>query len=311
MGCPQLHTKKLNYSTKGVKGFFVGFIKSDVKSYGYGFNGQEKCDEISGIGNHNTALFWEYDTRLGRRWNLDPKPNLSLSGYSCFENNPSILVDVLGDSSVCDNKCNILFLDPSVNNDEIKRKYKDLRVFRQDDETCNLILLGKFGKELNVNTVYKNLLDINFQFAQKYGYGVYAFYLLVRSKGDADYKNNTRTIFGIANKFDRKNKTTTLFRFGSNRFTAEEIGNHHYGFFGLAWRTPIFSEEYLLRAAGRAQIQAGTSKAEWQRTKSTTIFGVKVNYGMYLPPYGDDPHDQEMIQLGFNYFNAYHGRKCE
>jgi hypothetical protein len=40
--------------------------------YRYGFNGQQKDEEIAGKGNHNTALFWEYDMRLGRRWNVDP-----------------------------------------------------------------------------------------------------------------------------------------------------------------------------------------------------------------------------------------------
>jgi hypothetical protein len=65
--------------------------------YRYGFNGQEKTDEISGSGNHNTALFWEYDTRLGRRWNRDPKPNPSVSDYACFNNNPIWNTDVLGD----------------------------------------------------------------------------------------------------------------------------------------------------------------------------------------------------------------------
>ncbi len=40
-------------------------------SYRYGMNGQEKDDEIAqGI---YTAMYWEYDSRLGRRWNLDPK----------------------------------------------------------------------------------------------------------------------------------------------------------------------------------------------------------------------------------------------
>lgn len=70
------------------------FSSSD---YRYGFNGQEKVDEISGSGNHNTALFWEYDTRLGRRWNRDPKPNPSVSDYACFNNNPIWNTDVLGD----------------------------------------------------------------------------------------------------------------------------------------------------------------------------------------------------------------------
>ena len=43
--------------------------------YRYGMNSQEKVDEISGSGNHYTATHWEYDPRLGRRWNQDPKPN--------------------------------------------------------------------------------------------------------------------------------------------------------------------------------------------------------------------------------------------
>jgi len=66
--------------------------------YRFGFNGQEKVNEIAGIGNHNTALFWEYDTRLGRRWNLDPKPSLSVSNYAVFGNNPIVYKDFKGDT---------------------------------------------------------------------------------------------------------------------------------------------------------------------------------------------------------------------
>jgi hypothetical protein len=65
--------------------------------YRFGYNGQEKVDEIAGAGNHTTAEFWEYDTRLGRRWNRDPKPNPSVSDYACFNNNPIWNTDVLGD----------------------------------------------------------------------------------------------------------------------------------------------------------------------------------------------------------------------
>ncbi|MCB9018843.1 MAG: hypothetical protein H6546_00770 [Chitinophagales bacterium] len=67
-------------------------------SYRYGFNGQEKVDEISGSGNHYTAMFWEMDPRLGRRWNRDPKPNPSISEYAVFKNNPIFFTDVLGDT---------------------------------------------------------------------------------------------------------------------------------------------------------------------------------------------------------------------
>jgi hypothetical protein len=68
-------------------------------NYRFGFNGQEKVDEVNGsVGTHNTAEFWEYDTRTGRRWNLDPKPNPSWSIYSCFENSPIWHSDPQGDT---------------------------------------------------------------------------------------------------------------------------------------------------------------------------------------------------------------------
>ncbi len=65
--------------------------------YRYGFNAQEKTNEIAGVGNHNTAMFWEYDTRLGRRWNVDPKPQINISDYAVNGNNPIENTDVLGD----------------------------------------------------------------------------------------------------------------------------------------------------------------------------------------------------------------------
>lgn len=37
-------------------------------------------------------------TRLGRRWNQDPKPNPSISNYATFANNPIIYTDPFGDT---------------------------------------------------------------------------------------------------------------------------------------------------------------------------------------------------------------------
>lgn len=67
--------------------------------YRFGFNGQEMSNEIKGLGNSYTALYWEYDSRIGRRGNLDPKPTTGVSEYSTFKNNPILLNDVLGDTS--------------------------------------------------------------------------------------------------------------------------------------------------------------------------------------------------------------------
>jgi len=71
---------------------------ASASNYRFGFNGQEGTDELSGVGNHTTATFWEYDTRLGRRWNLDPVDQISISNYAVFKNNPIIYTDPDGDS---------------------------------------------------------------------------------------------------------------------------------------------------------------------------------------------------------------------
>lgn len=62
---------------------------------GYKFNaGSEKDDEIF-IGAY-TAEYWEYDSRLGRRWNVDPLTYAWQSSYATFNNNPIYFVDPLG-----------------------------------------------------------------------------------------------------------------------------------------------------------------------------------------------------------------------
>ncbi len=64
--------------------------------YRYGFNSQEKDDEIYGSGNSYTAEYWQYDARLGRRWNLDPVVKHYESPYATFANNPIWFVDPFG-----------------------------------------------------------------------------------------------------------------------------------------------------------------------------------------------------------------------
>ena len=68
-----------------------------ANAYTFGYNGQEKVDEIAGAGNHTTAEFWEYDTRLGRRWNRDPVVQIGISDYAAFNDNPIYFNDASGD----------------------------------------------------------------------------------------------------------------------------------------------------------------------------------------------------------------------
>ncbi len=68
-------------------------------NYKYGFNKQLKDDDILNIpGSLNSAEYWEYDTRLGRRWNIDPVTDVSNGSYTCFSDNPILLSDHHGDT---------------------------------------------------------------------------------------------------------------------------------------------------------------------------------------------------------------------
>ncbi len=72
-------------------------------SYRYGFNGQEKDDEVTGnSGATYTAMFWEYDARLGRRWNTDPVVQEWVSPYATLDNNPINGIDPFGDKVIFD-----------------------------------------------------------------------------------------------------------------------------------------------------------------------------------------------------------------
>jgi RHS repeat-associated protein len=61
----------------------------------HGFNGQLRDKNIQK--DHHTALFWEYDPRIGRRWNIDPVDDESTSPYAVLAENPIMNVDPLGD----------------------------------------------------------------------------------------------------------------------------------------------------------------------------------------------------------------------
>lgn len=70
---------------------------TSIGSYRYGFNGQEMSNEIKGVGNSYTAEYWEYDPRVGRRWNVDPLKLTWESSYLVNGNNPIFFIDPDGD----------------------------------------------------------------------------------------------------------------------------------------------------------------------------------------------------------------------
>ena len=65
--------------------------------YRFSINGQEKESELNE--NITTAEFWEYDSRIVRRWNIDPLIKIDESPYLCFSGNPIFFSDPSGAES--------------------------------------------------------------------------------------------------------------------------------------------------------------------------------------------------------------------
>ena len=98
-----------NASVTSATDYFPGGMPLPNRSYSpteykYGHNGQLKDDDIYGNGNAYTAEYWEYDSRLIRRWNKDPVVKEWESPYACFEGNPIYYCDPSGLSSKNDPK---------------------------------------------------------------------------------------------------------------------------------------------------------------------------------------------------------------
>jgi type VI secretion system secreted protein VgrG len=76
----------------------------------------------------------------------------------------------------------------------------------------------------------------------------------------------------------------------------EDFGNFNYGATGTAAYAPSFT---LLRAAGWAQ--RGHPSSPQFGGNPGSLPGMVLNPFGGTAPYGDDPHDQQMIQQGIQY----------
>lgn len=87
----ELHILNYNYSLTPVFTHFFG-----SSSYRYGFQGQEKDDEIKGEGNSMNYTYRMHDTRLGRFFAIDPlvRKYPNLTPYQFSHNQPISSADL-------------------------------------------------------------------------------------------------------------------------------------------------------------------------------------------------------------------------
>ncbi len=111
----------------------VDICPGDRDRYRFGFNGQEKVNEWAGRGNHNTAKFWEYDTRTGQRLNTDPVVKPWESTYSTLGRTPIWKIDPDGNTDYFNQSGKIIYRDQTtvgdgrvivVTNDEVAEQIK-------------------------------------------------------------------------------------------------------------------------------------------------------------------------------------------
>jgi len=67
----------LKNTAENARSYLVFGMQIENRTFGdsvtaRGFQGQLKDNEVFGKGNSYTAEFWQYDSRLGKRWNVDP-----------------------------------------------------------------------------------------------------------------------------------------------------------------------------------------------------------------------------------------------
>jgi YD repeat-containing protein len=73
------------------------FTANASSKYRFSVNGQEKESDLNE--DITSAMYWEYDSRIGRRWNVDPVIKVFESSYLCFRGNPILFSDSKGDQA--------------------------------------------------------------------------------------------------------------------------------------------------------------------------------------------------------------------
>ncbi|MEA3495523.1 MAG: RHS repeat-associated core domain-containing protein, partial [Bacteroidota bacterium] len=205
-----------------------------AEEYRFGFQGQERDDEIKGEGNSYTAEFWQYDSRLGRRWNVDPVDKPWESPYACFANNPIWFVDPNGaDTSFSDNNTRQQFIDTynEVNNEiknldnKINKKLDKWYEKGYDNERVNKRMSRRIEK---LNKKRTQLNEIKSSFDEVISSDVMYFYT-------AKPNPNGQYISGGGTGYNTNEKRVDIWFYSGNTGTIVHETRHGSGYSWKEW----------------------------------------------------------------------------
>jgi hypothetical protein len=229
------------------------------EAYRYGFNGQMKSEEINGEENHYTAEFWEYDSRTGRRWNLEPLASQfpELSPYATNNNNPVLNSDPNGakpNSIHVDDKGKVLRNYNDGDNSVYVHKTGttatevDKSYINTKGTSAGGTKIGELGKTINVDGILKNILQDNRSQMTNSPAPKSSWLENVLPGHKWDLKANEKTIFGVAWTFDKNSEVKTAFTFNYNNTlklefaNAADVGNFHAGYTGTYANISVTSQ---------------------------------------------------------------------
>jgi len=279
--------------------------QAGASSYRYSINGQEVESDLNK--NITTALYWEYDSRLCRRYNIDPLAHKFpwQSSYCTFDDNPISKIDPAGKKSESihiDPKGNVLLNkndgDNSVFVHSAATRKKDIEhAYSTLDHSAGGIKIGKLGGNiksgiisqiLKENKVIASSLPNEFEWVAR-----------VLPNSDWDYKNNENTIFGVAWAFDMGQKrnlkageketntsfTDDVLKGHPTWASAADFGNFNAGYTGIYAKVPIL-HQYKWAGAGelaKGHLDADNRLNQWMQN---------------VAPYGDNLRDYHFNNFG-------------
>ena len=233
-------------------------------AYRYGFNGQEKSNDVT-VGNH-TAEFWEYDSRTGKRWNLEPLTSQfpELSPYGTLNNNPILNDDPNGakpNSIHIDEKGKVLLNKNDGDNSVFVHKggttESVTQTYKSTNHSAGGTKIGELGGKLNLDGILNNILqDHRSQMVNSPAPKSSWFELVLPGELPGnhpwDLKANNKTIFGVAWTFDlsksQDGKPHTSFSYNHNNIlnlefsSAADVGNFHAGYTGMYANISVASQ---------------------------------------------------------------------